>query len=52
VNHIDRVDGVVYLDPTKEQVKASPEVDTSGGLDDESRELLAAHYGNGYAPEQ
>jgi hypothetical protein len=48
VNHIDRAAGVVYLDVTKEQVKAGPDIDASNGLDDESRQKLTDHYGRAY----
>jgi hypothetical protein len=44
VNHVDRIEGIVYLDCTKERVKGAPDVPADGVLDDVSRGQLLDHY--------
>jgi hypothetical protein len=48
VNHIDYLDRVVYLDRTKEQIKASPELDADSLADPEARERLHGYYQGTY----
>jgi hypothetical protein len=45
VNHVDRIEGTVYLGCTKEQLKGAPDVHAEGGLDESSRTQLLDHYG-------
>jgi hypothetical protein len=48
VNHVDRVERVVYLDRTRDQVKASPEVDADALRDAASRDGLRDYYHRTY----
>lgn len=47
VNHIDRAERVVYLDRTKEHVKAGPDVD-SDAMDPSGRSQVGDYYGETY----
>lgn len=48
VNHVDRAEGVVYVDRTKDQVKASPAIDAHDVSDPDARAALRDYYGRTY----
>jgi hypothetical protein len=48
VNHIDHVDQRIYLDQTKEQIKAAPEFDPRAHTTPEYRDKVAAYYRDTY----
>lgn len=52
VNRIDYSARVVYLDQTKEQVKASPQVGSDDMLDPQARADLHGYYRDTYEPKQ
>ena len=48
VNHVDHDDRKVYVDRSKDQIKAAPEYDDGGHADPEYRERLGGYYGGTY----
>jgi hypothetical protein len=48
VNHVDHADHRVYLDRTKEQIKAAPEFDPEAHTTPEYRDKIASYYGDTY----
>jgi hypothetical protein len=49
VNHIDHAEGVVYLDRSKDQIKAGPDVD-SEYFDQTGHDHVSDYYGRTYLP--
>lgn len=48
VNHVDHEDRKVYVDRTKEQIKAAPEFDQDTYADPMYRDRLSGYYGDTY----
>lgn len=51
VNHVDHDDRKVYVDRTKDQIKAAPEYDETNHTDPAYRDKLGGYYGGTYGPE-
>jgi hypothetical protein len=49
VNHVDHDDEKVYVDRTKDQIKAAPEFDETSHADPAYRDKLGGYYGETYA---
>jgi hypothetical protein len=50
VNHVDHEDRKVYVDRSKDQIKAAPEFDESTYTDPVYRDKLGGYYGDTYGP--
>lgn len=48
VNHVDHDERMVYVDRTKDQIKAAPEFDSTGYDDPVYRDKLGGYYGGTY----
>lgn len=48
VNHVDHDDQKVYVDRSKDQIKAAPEFDESSHTDPVYRDKLSGYYGDTY----
>ena len=48
VNHVDHDDRKVYVDRTKDQIKAAPEYDETSHSDPAYRDKLGGYYGDTY----
>jgi hypothetical protein len=48
VDRVDHDDQKVYVDRTKDQIKAAPEYDADAGVDDDYRGRLGGYYGETY----
>lgn len=49
VNHVDHVERKVYVDRSKDQIKAAPEYDVSTDTDPAYREKLGGYYDDTYS---
>jgi hypothetical protein len=50
INHVDHQARTVYVDRTKEQIKAAPEFDHDRHTDPVYRDKLGSYYGDTYGP--
>jgi len=48
VERVDHDDEKVYVDRTKDQIKAAPEFDSDAGVDDDYRSRLGGYYDDTY----
>ncbi len=51
VNHVDHDDRKVYVDRSRDQIKAAPEYDESSRADPGHRKALGGHYGETSGPD-
>lgn len=49
VNHVDHDERKVYVDRSKDQIKASPEYDETADTDPVYRDKLGGYYGETYS---
>lgn len=49
VNHVDHDERKVYVDRSKDQIKAAPEYDETADTDPAYREKLGGYYGDSYS---